>query len=1483
MKTNLYSGKTTTFVVLLLLLLSGIWQQSWAQCGSVASYVPTASASSICSQNNLYIYATGLPVTKWLYRDNNTGQWNTINSSGDNISQYIFVTAATTRSFRAVVSTLSCPADTTAAVSVVVMPATYGNNNNVKLTASAAQVCSGGQFIIRMMNQGLQPTQWIYRDNGGSWSVYTFSTSNELYTSASVTNTPIVREFKALVRNGNTCNLDSSSAVAVLMNPTIAGYNPNIRPTTSQTTVCGGTGVSLEVDWALEVGNWICKDAGSNTWQVLSNNTTSIYDGTTNVLTSGMREYRVVLKNPNTCSADTSDPCFVMINASLRRVLKSIQPRLSGTNTQVCAGNSMQFQITGYSNISGWIYKDSVDGNWTYFSGSSSPSLSSQSNLTKDINREVRVVINNSASTCSYDTSAPVFYRIKANIRGVTTTAIPYTPSDVLCVGAQATLYLQNGQSVTSWLYRNNNLGAWTNTFGSGNTYTDGSTSGFTSNTIRSYKAIISNTTLCKIDTTPEVAVLYKVPVVGGAIAITPTVNQSSFCAGSSIFGSISIGNNRGVSKWIYRDNATGVWLDLQSSGNSFNDFNTNNTVPTVRAYRALVRSFETFTVDTSMEVTVDINQVTRGTVGVTPTTTVASVCYQNNVTLNIVPPTGYSVNGWLYRDTITSAWNNLGSSSTNYTMNITTVNTKRSFRVLLLNAAICKYDTTNAVAINVLQKVARNNAAYVPVITDAAICGGATYSMAISLPSGVSTSRWIYRENGSAWKATNSSSSSYFENSNNTKVLVPTLREYKVVVNDNNNCYSDTSAAVSINISPLVNGALSGITPVTTNPIACAGNTISANITYNGNIQKWVYRDNGGMWTEFAGSTTSAYLYDYNNLVPTVTNREYRAYLMRASACAIDTTQILAIQIRPFSYGYAAAIQPTASSATICSGNSTNISITSANGYDTQKWIYQDGLLTEWREFPSGTGSTSLFDSKTAVNTSVLRTYKAIIRTNTCSYDTTQSVSVLINARVYGYAASTTITSATGVYCSSSAVGLNVVNSTMPSGASIRTWLYRDNASSAWLAIPNSTSTFLTHTNTAVSVPTSRSYRVVLNNSNTCSYDSSSIFSVSINPSGAGYATTITPGISTTTVCNASSNPTLSVSLPSGFSIVNWVVNNNGEGWSDFGYSTNNTFVTDYNVAVQNPVSRSYRAIVSNSNTCSLDSTNTVGASINPAVRGNLNTVVPTAVRSNYCYTKTVQTTVSIPSGYSIDKWIYSDNNGEWNNFTNNTSSSILSDNNTYVATVTSRSYRVIMFNGSTCQRDTTAALTVVLTPRSNSIGTRAITPTANPASGICSGSSVTISTVPGTGNELYKWTYSDNGVAGPWFDMMDSYNQSTFSHQLTQVNLATPRLYRAIITDTSTCDFDSTQVLLVNITPISYGIDTAISITGFDSVCVGTNVSLSVSPGSGNSVTKWIYRDNRGVWKNFTSSTQSNFLTDGNTGVLSPGSSRGYSPMIL
>lgn len=1473
-------AKALQLFALLLFTIIGSTQFVLAQCGTVSSYKPSVSTDAICSGNSVYVYATGLPVTSWIYRDNNTGPWQVFSSGSDNASQFVSLANPTTRRYRAVISTLSCPTDTTQAVDVNITPVSYGTNTAIKLSSSAQQICSGSQVTLRMMNQGVQAVAWYYRDNGGSWQAYTFTSQQSITVSMPTTSIPIMREWIVLTKV-NSCQQDSSDVLTTNILPLVAGNNPNVKPASTQSTICGGTSINLQVDWAGTIGNWIYKDAGSANWQVFTSNTTNANDFNTNVSASTIREYRVVLKAINNCSADTSHPYYVNINASMRRVLTTIQPRINGTATQVCAGNSMSFQLTGYSNIQGWIYKDSATGNWNTFGGSSSSaSLSSSSSITKDLNREIKVIVNNSSLTCSYDTSASVYYTVKANVRGTTATAIPFANAAEMCAGTQAIIYLQNGQNINNWIYRNNGTGSWINAGNSGNQYTDFNTSGFTVNTMRAYRAVINNTVTCRIDTTPEVQILYKPAIPGGTIAITPTVSVSAYCSGTTVQGFISLPSNAlQIVKWIFRDNNTGTWNDLLFQQNtSFSDNNTAVSTSTNRAYRALIRNLETFRIDTSAAVNITINPVGRGTIGVLPTAPVTSICNDNSVNLTVLPPTGYSANNWIYKDTVTQSWTFFNSGSPSVSNFVSTQNTTRMYRVVLLNTSICRYDTSNAITLAVVKKVNTNTGAYLPTITATNVCSGTTYSVSVSLNSGASVVRWLYRDNGSVWKTISTTSTSYFESANNTKVLVPTVREYKVLINDNNNCLTDTSAGVTVSINPLSNGATSGITPVSSFTGYCSGLNLPVSINYAGNVQKWMYRENGSAWKEFTYGTASSNINDNNSYVTVNTNRDYRALLIRQNTCIIDTTQILTIQLKPYVYGNAGAIQPTASAATVCSGSSVTMNINPGTGYSVHKWITSEGG-SNWMDIPNSSASTSFFESNTNVVTNTFRSYRAIIQTNSCSYDTTSLVNVMMTARTYGYASAVTLTSANGVYCSTSPISINIVSATMPSGGSVVRWVYMDNGSGVWNAIPSSQTSFLTHTFTYVPITTTRAYRAIINNTTTCSYDSSSIFSVTINPSGSAYASTITPTVSSAIICNASTNPSLNVSLPSGYTVLKWLVNNNGTGWSDFGYSTISTSIVDYNTAVQSPVSRSYRVLLSNSNTCSIDSSNTVGASINPVIRGNLVTVVPASSRSNYCYSKQVSLTVGLPIGYTVEKWIYSDNSGPWNDFTTSTSSTNLTDNNTYVSVMTGRSYRAILSNTSTCQKDSTAAFTVILNPRNSNIGIRSVTPTANPAAGICSGSSVTVSVNPGTGNEVFKWTYSDNGTQ--WYDAIGSYNSSNYSHSVTQTSSILARMYRAIVTDTSTCDFDSTQAVTVAIKPITYGTDTSIVINGLDTVCIGSTVSLNIVPGSGNSVNKWIFRDNNGPWKDFTNSTQSSTLLDVST-LLALGAQRGYTPLV-
>ena len=1483
MKTIIYSPKLIQKLVLILLLIASTAQQTFAQCGAASAFTPTVSSTSVCSGTQVYLYANGLPVVNWIYRNNNTGNWISFSSNSETTSQFVSVSVPTIRTYRAVLSTANCSSDTTAGIDISVIMPSYGNNTSILLSATNQTACAGSLVTVRMMNQGFQPVSWLYRDNNGSWFTLTFTSSNAISVYMPSLATILVRDFRVLVRNPNSCQQDSSAIVSITVNPSAKGNNVLIKPTSTQTSVCGGTSVNLQLDWSLDVGNWIYRDSNNGNWQTFSSNTTNVNDFNTNVNASVTREYRAILISPNSCMADTSAGQTVLINASAKRVLTSILPRFTNANlTQVCAGNSVSMQLQGYNNLS-WFYRDSINGNWLNFSSSSSPSLGSSNNITKSLNREIRVVVNNAANTCSVDTSASIFYTVRANVRGNATTIIPFTPFAELCIGAAATVYMPSGQSISTWLTRNNNSGTWQNTFNSSTNYTENTPNSFTANTLRSYRAVINNTNLCSIDSTPEVQVLYRLPIPGSTVAITPTITQTAICASTNVQANISTTNGQAIKNWVFRDNNVGLWNEIPFSNSTFLSHSTNNIISsTIRSYRALITNLETFTVDTSLEVVATINPISYGTTPSTPTTLTSIICNENSILVNIVLPAGYTLNRWIYRDTINQGWLNAGTSTTLNNFIFTTRPT-RTFRAILLNQSICKFDTSNALVVTVTQKINRVNTAYQPTTTIPTICSGSSINVQLnSLPSGVNVLRWVSRDNGSVWRVINTSSTNYFESTNNTRVLVNTNREYRAILNDNNNCFTDTSAPVFVTINPLANGVTSGISPTTNIALNCAGTAIQVNInSYNGSIQKWQYKDNGGSWKEFENNTQSSFLNDNNTYLSALTNREYRAVLIRPNSCIIDTTQVLTTQIKPYSYGNVSAIQPASSQPNICSGNLLNMNIPFGNSYGVHKWIVQYNPTAKWSEINNSSPSTSFNESNTSVIATSIRSYRAIILTNACSYDTTSAINIQINPRSYGYASAITITSSIGVYCAGSTINANIINSTLPSGASVRNWLFMDNISGNWFGIQSSASTFLSHSQTNVLVPTTRSYRAIINNTATCSFDSSNIFSVSINPSSRGFATTITPTISNNNICNATTTPGLQVSLPSGYSILKWVVNNNNTGWTDFGYNTQNTFISDFFTTVLVPTNRNYRAIVVNNSLCSIDSTNIVSATINPAVRGILSSVTPFSDRTNYCYTKSVVVSLSTPSGYFIEKWIVSDNGLDYIDFSATTSSSI-SDNNTFVAITTSRSFRVILFNNSTCQRDTTAALTVIINPRANSIGLRTITPTSFPATGLCSGSSINLTINPGTGNEVMKWTYSNNGNSGPWYDALGSYNSSSFTHNLTQSTTGITRLYRAIITDTSGCDFDSTQSLAVNITPITNGRDTSITINGLDSVCVGTVVSLSIAPGSGNSVNKWIYRDNSSPWQNFISSTTSSFLSDANTQVA-PGTIRGYTPLVF
>ncbi len=711
----------------------------------------------------------------------------------------------------------------------------------------------------------------------------------------------------------------------------------------------------------------------------------------------------------------------------------------------------------------------------------------------------------------------------------------------------------------------------------------------------------------------------------------------------------------------------------------------------------------------------------------------------------------------------------------------------------------------------------------------------------------------------------------------NDTRVLAPTYRRYAIISNNSTGCTLDTSAALNVTFSPWAGGGTAGITPTTTNASVCSGDLVSLSFSYSGSIQKWVYRDNEtGNWMDFSQTTNSASAYQYPN-VTVPTSREYRALIVRQGTCMIDTTNAATVQINPSVYGNVSAT-PTVNTQNVCAGSSVGLSAPVVGGSNITKWIYRDNNNDAWKDFPYITANANLQDPNTNTATGFTRYYRAIFLNSTaCRYDTTEEASATVTPSTQGYISVVNATASALTLCTSPDASTSItigLSGSLPSGyISTKTWIYNDD-NTGWQFGATSASNSYQLTVYSVSSTVNRQYAVVVLNSNTCSYDTTGSVNVTIRPYTTNYATNITPTTSSAAICAASINPYISVNNPSGYTMGKWMYQDNGGEWVDFPYSATSTTLYDYitNVAV-NTV-RNYRAVLNNTNACSIDSTNIVSIALNAKQNGLVNAPVNTS-RTTLCYGKPANIEAHFPSGYTTPvSWIYSDNGGEWRVLAASSPYSNYTDNNTYVATTTSRVYRAILTNNTTCSNDTSNALSVTINPRGTAVNGNNIT--TNATASICSGSNVSLNVTPSTGNTVTRWIFSDDGTN--WFDVLNSAN-SYATHYNTYVLAPTSRIYKAVTTDTAGCDFDTTKAAITTINPMTAGYDTTYVMSGLDSVCVGTSVSLNIPSGSYN-VQKWQFSDNNGAWVDFPSTSRS--ITHTNTQVPA-GTARTYRVVIF
>ena len=383
-----------------------------------------------------------------------------------------------------------------------------------------------------------------------------------------------------------------------------------------------------------------------------------------------------------------------------------------------------------------------------------------------------------------------------------------------------------------------------------------------------------------------------------------------------------------------------------------------------------------------------------------------------------------------------------------------------------------------------------------------------------------------------------------------------------------------------------------------------------------------------------------------------------------------------------------------------------------------------------------NNSASSSINETNTNVTSIVTRTYAALVfKTAFCRIDTSKLRTVVLKPYSQG---NTTVKA--NITSDSICIGTSSVFMSIPSGT-VKTWIYRDNFTGTWTTIPSSASTGFNHSLSGLTLNTPRVYRAILTTTG-CSEDTTAGDTVVIKAFSKGNNNSVTPTISNATICNGAP-AFVSINPGSGNSVVKWIYRNNNTGpWLD--YQTGGNSISDYNTYVTTPQTRVYRAILRNNTLCSEDTSALLTLSLLPIGNGNT-TTTPTANNSTVCTGSSAVISVNPGSGNSVQRWIYRNGTtGNWIDLAYSGNS--VTDNNTITGVTLVRNYRAIIYNPSTCSRDTTPAVSVTITPVTVGVNT-SITPTASNST-VCAGGFAQITTTTAGGN-LVGWVYNINGSA--------------------------------------------------------------------------------------------------------------------------------------
>ncbi len=992
--------------------------------------------------------------------------------------------------------------------------------------------------------------------------------------------------------------------------------------------------------------------------------------------------------------------------------VNALSASIGGTITapaSVCvSGNSGSLSLTGHTGtVLGWQY--STDGGGTWINLSNTSTSQSYNNLT--VATKYRVQVQNGGC-------APVYSAIATVAIDPVSVGGTISTSATVCRSSNSGTLTSAGGRVGSIL-------KWQYSLNSGVTWIDTAVTATTLNYVnltatRAYRVQVASgacTPVFSSNATITVSPL----TVGGTISPAAV----TVCSGSNS-GTVTLtGQTGSVVNWQYSVNGGSTWNNITNSTIS----QTYTNLATTIVYRANVQSGTCAAAYSALSTVTVASATVAGSV-----TANATVCSgSNSGTLTLGGYTG-AIQYW--ESSVNGGTTYTNIPNTTDTQPYTNITATTIYRANVKNGS-CTAANSGIATITVIPASVGGTTA-----PKQQVCSGSN-SGNITLSGNTGTiQNWESSTDGILWTSiANTTATQAFTN-------LTTTTYYRA------NVKSGACTAASSSIDTIVVDAPSVGGTIASSGSVCYGNntgvlTLSGN---TGSVVRWEYSVDNGITYNQVASTASTY-----NFINITTSTLYRVAIKNGT-CSTTNSAVATLTVNPLSVG--GTIN---GGTTVCSGsNSGTLTLSGKTGV-VQRWESSTNSGVTWTPIVNTTSS------QTYTNVLTTTFYRALVKSGSCSSDTSSIAIITVDPVSAGGTLSVSDTVCKG--SNSGTLSLSGYTGT------IQHWEFSTDGGITWLILGNTSTT-----QSYLNLTTTTSYRVFVKNGN-CNGTTSSVATIRVdNPVDGG---TLAGNAS---YCDTINSGTVTLTGSSG-TIYNWESSvNAGVTWTTI---ANTTALLNYTNLKK---STWYRTIVGNAG-CGNDTSTVVKIIVSSKTDAGTLSKSDTVCSGSNAGTLHLVGYVGTVLG-----WERSLNGGTtWSALP----VANLTDSLVYSNITASISYRVFVQSG-VCAKDTStvAALTVTGIVNGGTIAPVSVCDTINTGT----------LTLAGSVGNVQSWETSADGIT--WTPIANTTTALNFT------NLKDTTLFRAIVV-TSKCGKDTSAVGIVYVNPRA--IPGVLSANA--TVCAGTN----------------------------------------------------------